>query len=457
MRQLEGVLDAADFLSPREKTLWSVILSQVDEYLSNEDNLYKILNTLLIQEKQFWEGATIDVFSPWMIKIPYAQLRDFGSPDDIESPLGFLKLSLPFPQLDPDYLYIYAPCILSSLERYKYGPELMAAYSWNIYPNMDIKELYTIIKKKSANKIQKFFGLFSEKVNKLKADYTPLYSLSTSQHFYEEGRRFYSHPEARLLFIVSTSPGVIIPEEYYGEEIYFPGITKVIPPGSLSTLSGIGFENWRFRLRTVLFNGQKIKNPFRTIYFDEGIGKCSRNLNYGIFWAEAVNIIKSKIRKWAEKGLKEEYIEDLIAVVRYFIERSNINIVKLNIKPKDKLLYTYTLMSEGYWFVSERRMKRIRRGLVLNIPVIKSLISTGSTVASTLVTHLPKLFEIIEGLVVGSLARFGIEKVFERNLHAIEKKFENGINLKEHIYRNYGAISEDNLEKWIYGDIINAN
>ena len=450
---MKTVFNYANFLSESEKKMWRIILYYVERSFSGEERVRDILKSLLALEREFLEEktTTTDVFAPWLIKLPYNKLKRFGSPDDIESPVGFLRLSMPFPQQDPDYLHIYAPCILSVMERYKYAPELMAAYSWNVNPEMDIKELYAVAKKKAGKDVRE---IFRKTINEVKAKFAPFYSLSSAQHFYEEGRRFYFHPAADAIYVSSVSPGIMIPEEYYGKEIYFPGISRVIPPGSLSTPSGMWFENWRFRMLEVLFSGKRIENPFRMVYFDDGVQRAAMNIRYGIFWREALATLRKNINYWTERGLGDEYIEDVIAVTRFFLANPKMKMVKLFHEPKSSSLYVYTLLSKGYIFVSEREEKaRIRCGRVFNIPVLRKYLTGAVSFGLPLLTSFTEIIEIIEGLTAGTLAGLPIRSLVARKMRSVEKEFSQGIDLKEYIIQNYGSLQENSLRRWIENEI----
>ena len=473
MRGMIEVLDSADFLEEPDKKLWQLILSKIDESVLQDPQ--GILKRLLEQELSSLQGKEGDVFSPWMIKIPYKELKDFGSPDDIESPLGFLKVSLPFPQDDSEHLKIYAPCAPGVIERWKYGPELMVAYSWNVNKKWDIgkiRDMYNKSKNKvdknreEPSKVRRIFRFFGKVLNKTKAQFVPFYSLSSSQHFYEEGRRFYFHPKVRYLFIGSASPGIMIPEEYYGKEIYFPGITRVIPPGSLSSVSGPGFETWRFLLREKLLSGRSIENPFRTIYFDEGLGTTKALITYSVFWEEARKNLKSKVKIWEPRGLKDEYLDDAAAVMHFFFSKWNIRVLKLSIEPEKSRHYAYTLVSDGYWFISERsrEMKKIRKGRAINIPAIENVVDS-MALLNSLVSLLQTIEQIyltneqIYLITIGPLVMKGIEsvvrRIFQGRMDLIEQEVEKyGSDLKQYIYKRYGGLSKDKIRRWIEDDIL---
>jgi hypothetical protein len=196
--------------------------------------------------------------------------------------------------------------------------------------------------------------------------------VARSQHFYEEGLRFYSHQAAGTKFVAATGPGLVFPEEYYGE-IYYPGISKNIPPGGLHRCiqngQGDAFEAWRELLGRELKKGVRpdAKNPFRLVYFEEGLLPC-RDAVYMIVVEKAQEEMKKRLEQWSGRGQRENYLADMASVLGLYVRSHRIVCVPPG---KSRGLESLTLLSSAYWIISRRGVaKSISHGFVLNWPVL---------------------------------------------------------------------------------------
>lgn len=425
----------------KEKRLWEIILTE----LINMD-MKDLIQNALENETKFLKGEENEPFSPYILRLSMKGLKDYGSSDDISSPLGFLRIILPFKQDDPDYLNIYAPCVLSTLELLRlYGPEVAALYSANINPEKKIKDLYEAAKERykkvsNPNLWYKIRGI----IYKIKHNLAPLYSISTSQHFYQIGIYFYQDRYTK--YIGSRSPGIMFPHEYYGEDIYYPGISDEVLPLSIGK-HGASYCEYRQLLKEKIDNEEKVENPIRPFYFDEGIASSNGLVKYVIFEDIAKKTLNEYLQKLENKE-QDKYINDLSNLVYRWLTETSIEIYFLT---KNTLLNKFTLLSSSYIYISERdkKRKKIRRGRVINLSLITQFL--GITLpGATLLTQLKEIIEFSIGAAVSLLVSKGINEWIEHEINKIEDHLKNSKFLKELILNNYGEeISKEKLKQWV--------
>jgi hypothetical protein len=257
--------------------LWLTVFADLINNISDDHILLHNYTTFI---DRYIHGQ--DVFSPWFIRIPYTRLTDYGNIQDPESPLGHFIQLMSFPQANEDALTLYAPCAFSIPERViNYGPEISALYAYNVHRpyfasrHMTLRDVYAIHWKtwehfrpswlhRSHQRARRDLYLLSAFIKSRRLLWTPLRS---SQHFYEEAIKFYAHDQSKQLYVGSSSPGILIPEEFYGEDIYYPGISKDVPPNVsiFDTERGHSnsFINLRWLLQQRIHNNVSVTNPFR--------------------------------------------------------------------------------------------------------------------------------------------------------------------------------------------------
>ncbi len=335
----------------KEKKLWELIINKLLNI-----NLIFSFRKALEYEKKFVKGEIEEPFSPYILKIKMKELINYGSPDDITSPLGFLRVTLPFKQEDPDYLNIYAPCALSTLELLRrYGPEVTALYSANVNPDKEIKDLYDAALRrynKISDENRRTWIKLRNLIYKIKHNLAVFYPISTSQHFYQLGIYFYQDQSTK--YIGSQSPGIMLPHEYYGEDIYYPGISKYISPLNIGNQKE-SFGSYIKLLKEKIEKKERVENPFRPFYFDEGIANSKSLTNYIIFENEARNALKNYLNHIEDK---DSYINDIVELLFKWFQQKSIEIYLFNQSSESSILNRFTLLSKSYIYISERDKER---------------------------------------------------------------------------------------------------
>jgi len=357
-----------------------------------------------------------NIFRPYLLSFSKKDFKNFGSSNDLESPLGFFSHFFHFTSYDSDELLIYVPYAFSIPERiFRYGPEISALYAYNehkdyfVKNNITLKDIYSLHWKKYEGYKLTLFNKFRESLGRklyllsllISTERVMFHSLKSSQHFYHEGIKFYDNNLSKLLFIGSSTPGILIPEEFFGEELYFPGITKTIKPQ-------IVFEdydnenindllNLRLLLQDKINKNETISNPFRIPYFTMGLAAKAKKLNkkrkeeifYSIYKESALKALKQKKQKWAQLNKATEYEEDIKTIYKYFSRLISINFLDLD--KNNSLHHEYTLIGDdGYWYISEREeeLKKISKGVLLNAHLIKNVHNKVSGLDAALITTL---------------------------------------------------------------------
>ena len=437
---IKNIVEAVE--DEKEKKLWKTI---IDKLINIDLNMS--FQKALDSEVKFIRGEVEEPFSPYILKVKMKELRDYGSADDIASPLGFLRVTLPFKQNDPDYLNIYAPCALSTLELLRrYGPEVTALYSANINPDKEIDELYNAASeryKKISN--PNLWIKLRDIIYRVKHKLAAFYSVSTSQHFYQLGIYFYQDQFTK--YVGSRSPGIMLPHEYYGEDIYYPGISENISPLSIGN-QGAGFRNYRKLLNGKISKKQKVENPVRPFYFDEGIANGKSLVKYVVFENNARSAFKEYIKSIKDKDNKDKYINDAVELLFGWFQKP-IEIFLFNQSSNNYVLNKYTLLSSSYIYISERDQKRkkISRGRVFNINLIKQLLGIGAA-SLTLVTMLNEVLEFMLGTIGSMAASKLIEERVDEKIREIGEDLENTTNLRVMLL-NQGGITKGKIRKWL--------
>ena len=379
-----GSAKALRFVSeglPDDYGYWSTVTDQVlSDCLATDPTVFAEGFAQIMMSDAGHQASLLESPStPALVRVPYSRLRSWGDPDDIESPVGFYSLQSAWPQPDPDHFLVHAPCMMEPLSRLRHGPEVATLYALARKPGLDVAAYYA-----SAAKRFSTSGLgrslpggrastrLARAVTKFKQALSIWVPLPNSQRFYEEGIRFYEHPGRHTSFTSSSTPGILLPEEYYGS-VYFPGITKVVPPGELQTayrdrnppsFTHQAYESWRYLLREQLFNHPEdalAKNPFRLAYFELGLREAVR-ANYFILTDSAGIAIRSAMQKWEEAGLGEHYEQDAVEVVCANIGSADRPSVRCLRGSDPDLnfgldLRRLTLLSSAFTLISERDPK----------------------------------------------------------------------------------------------------
>jgi hypothetical protein len=198
-----------------------------------------------------------------------------------------------------------------------------------------------------------------------------------SQNYYEEGIRFYLHGGKGNSYTTATTPGLLLPEEYYGS-VYFPGVTRLVPPGAIgdyfrtageSEPGRRAFDTWRHLLRSQVFDEPATataKNPFRLAYFENGY-RSARDTHYLVIASSAGPALQEALHRWTSRGLAAEYLEDTTCLARHALAHPQLIQVVPPSAGVDSLT-RLTPMSSGYCLISEREpeRKKINHGRAIN-------------------------------------------------------------------------------------------
>lgn len=467
---------------PKDHGYWATLLEYIETgYLRQRPEVIAATIAKIMEQDAAYDGLSEDSpdeFSQALIRIPYRRLRSWGDPEDIESPVGFYREQSSCPQFDPDYFLIYVPCTFSPPARLAYGPEVCTLYALAKNAQLDISGYYQAAAARfaavspSGLPARTHGSRLIRLVEKFKQTLALFIRLSNSQHFYEEGIRFYHHPEKGVSYTTSTTPGLLLPKEYYGS-VYFPGITKLVPPGRIHDAFSLGnpgssaFFAWRYLLREQLHHHPEdaiAKNPFRLAYFENGFLPAKR-ANYLIIGDSAQAALRRSLLKWQNQGLGNEYVEDIVLLVSTYLgnvddPRQVASIGCLQTMPTDVDLSRLTLMSRGFCLSSERdRDKRaITHGRAINWSAAPLLAAITTTMIGTGVDMAQAALAL--GLPISLLAGVAVDRISDRVLtrfhqHVLGQsdQFQQSTPLWKLIRgRNGRASPERVVRKWIEDD-----
>lgn len=231
----------------RYSRYWRVILHEMEEQGFFEPEL--MMPKLEVQMKRLTDfledkcpSAEKGDLQIWLsesalLTINLSKYPDLGLPDDPTTPVGFFKYLQPYPQ-GGNRVLVYAPCCFNILERILHGAEVCTTYIRNTWGTVDdavkktlstIDENFDRLVIKEQKVTSSMLRSFDNAWCRLK-ETIPFYILPSSQEYYEEGIRHYRQ-HSKQFWVLSTTSGLIVPEEYSGEDPYCPGSGSRLPVG----------------------------------------------------------------------------------------------------------------------------------------------------------------------------------------------------------------------------------
>ena len=359
-----------------------------------------------------------------------------------ENPLGFYRFLSPYPQ-PPDAFSIFAPCMTNMIQRIFDGARMCWLSSSLVYHKLvtksKLEQLNTV-----ADKMHHRFMMtvksgmrdaaaqeVVQRIDQLKA-FVPALPLMNSQIFYEEGIRFYRQDEPHC-YVSSSTPGLIIPEEFYGEEFYYPGITRDYPPNLFSMKNYMRYDEssrlqeWDKHLQRVaqdIFDstGKELKNPYRNRYFIDGIMAAARQkpVHYQYHSGSVAMELQASYGKYPDSK-RQLYLEDVKTLFSHFYRLHCDHQLFLYESPqfrKDSTLITLTPGLGGFSILSHRGKGKIVNGWKLNQSVISTTLGFALNLFSVLVplSSLAGVASSIGQTTSQEIAKHWIESRFENTL-----------------------------------------
>jgi hypothetical protein len=395
---------------------WEVVLARLSEHLRPDSEAYKeevraSLRAIieLLEEGKLPEEEA-ERYREKILGAALFELKEEelpGSSEDPSTPLGFYKYLSPIRQEERGFK-IYAPYALSIFETSLQGVGVILPFVKNVHPEISKSTLEGL--KETAEGIYADLGL--ERLRALRgmaiegADElllnSPFLAFIHPQNFYQEGRRFYGQGEMDYYKCGVTS-GFIIPEDYYGREVYEtfgPGITqeKGLEPGSFADIS-IG-ENRKWHelvLKALLGKAGQAEieiNPYRPIYFDSALYRIKAK---GGRFKNLIDVeytgqqLRENAERWAKRGKLEEYKQDAANILAYFLSQEYVDVylvrsfdsawrgnlpqdgpaAELFAKAPLAAPYLTSLLSDRVCvYTSRGELSKINRGFWVNPPVL---------------------------------------------------------------------------------------
>jgi hypothetical protein len=366
---------------------WEIILERLGDYLRPDSEDYKagvqgaLRSIIELLESGRIAEAQIDRHRRQILKAALFELKEDelpGRSDDPRTPLGFYKHLSPIPQNEKGFI-AYAPCAVSLLEISLQGPGIVLSLAKSLHPELSDSTLQGL--KETAQQLTESLKTDQgrplrqqviEAVDKLKLSY-PFLPLIHPHSFYFEGRRFYGQGEIAHYKCGVTS-GFIIPEDYYGQEVYEkfgPGITeeKGLGPGSFVDLSLAENSIWQELLIEAAESADGLQapiNPYRPVYFDSALERIRAR---GGRFKNLIDIertgeqFRAYEEKWACRGKAEEYRRDAANILAYFLSQDGVD------------LYLVRSFDSAWICVYTARgdLGKINHGFWVNPPVIEWL------------------------------------------------------------------------------------
>jgi len=170
--------------------------------------------------------------------------------------------------------------------------------------------------------------------------------LQDSLVFYNRSLALYS-PEAGSMNIFSTSSGIVIPEEYRGDQI-------------------------------------KKKNPYRRKYFDEGIGSPNAYQLPKYYQWDSEVTAKNLWKRYLEAKRSREYREEAVGTLAKFLQVPNLEITEAPFREEPWKVF-FTLVSDKTLVLSERgEARKINHGFMVDEDILKTEKSVYDQIASLL-------------------------------------------------------------------------
>jgi hypothetical protein len=334
-------------------SFWAIVFDKLGVFLQPDSEEYRAgVQDTLKNFVDLLDSSTVAMINPakqreHILKSALFRLDENelpGNSDNPTSPLGFYKALSPIPQTKTGFV-VYAPCAVSLLEISLLGPGSVASVVTSINPQISETAFEQI--HETAETLSR--GLASQKgnalckelilaIDALKLRY-PFMPLIHPFSFYLEGKRFFAQGDIDYVKCGATS-GFIIPEDYYGREVYNtvgPGITEHdhLAPGSFVDNSVGQNSHWQDTLIHSLkhqraFNNSSLSiNPFRPVYFDSALNRLNHN---GGRFKKIIDIeqtgqqLRLNEEKWKKTGEAAAYRRDASNLLSYFLSHEFVDI-----------------------------------------------------------------------------------------------------------------------------------
>ena len=423
-----------------------------------------------IESLEAVERLRLHLIETGLIHLDHRSCELLGDLADPETPLGFYRLMSPFPQTETEFS-LFSQCLTNMMERVLYGPTLCwlstkLIYFKRIKKNEDeqmrivAEKMHRMfLRKLSVTQRIEFFREIHNLVTRLK-EFSCFFPIMNSQIFYEEGIRFYEQNKDRF-YVSSTSSGLLIPEEFYGSDFYEPGITKTFPP-SLFTVENLlccdqneKVREWDEHLQVCARKvwkkeNREIKNPFRNLYFINGITRNKwKPICYQYEVKGVAQALQNAYRRYSEIGKGGLYLEDVKSLFRFFYDHVHIRIYENPNFREESSWLTLSSGVDGDCLLSVRGDKRaIAHGFKLNLKKIKKL-----GLATELGAIIQGLSHHENGEIVGTIAisvHLLVQRIVEK-FKNVENEFTESRLIEKHENSSKGERFIENKIKSMIG------
>jgi len=450
------------------------IKERTQHLIKNTTEVLRKIRDTNLDNEDFVEELRQKLIQAGLLK---PSLKYYGYKEqDIENPelpIGFYRLLSPYPQPE-DSFSIFAPCVANMIQRVLDGATMCWLSSLLIFHKFvthDKMEQFKLV----ADKMHKRFMMAVRKdkrddaarqivsyIDKLKA-FIPFFPLLNSQIFYEEGVRFYRQ-ELRKYYVSSTTSGLIVPEEFYGREFYYPGITRRFEPTLFSMHNYLHYDEceklheWdehmqKSAMQFFAKTDKEIKNPFRSRYFIDGIMRASCEQDKEIHYQyDVVGVAKALHETYWKlpNERRDLYLEDVKKLFGLFYRLHCENNLTLYENPYFKDESNWITLStgvNGFSLLSKRGEmgKKIIHGFKLNL---NSLWALG--LASDIFLMLNELSNFPVCTASAKIAQEIAIKWMKSRYDLLKSEFVNGRRLPEwQTQTKQNKFVESLISKWI--------
>jgi len=274
------------------------------------------------------------LLGPPCCRVPYDSLP--GNPDDPTTPLGLFCLMTPHDEGAEGGFPVHLPYTLTLLETWLQGPGVAVPTILALHPDTRSETLRQAAssvtnggRELGASRVT-FLSQLSARATDELFMRIPFLAFTSARDFYQLGSRFYAQGELDY-FKCGVTSGCVIPEDYYGTEVYEahgPGITRAetLRPGSFRNDAIASHDTWhKLVLAAVLGpDGESANplNPHRPIYFDTALKHVEER---GGHFHNLIDIeqtgerLRARAEHWRRRQQSEEYLSDAVNVLAYFL------------------------------------------------------------------------------------------------------------------------------------------
>jgi len=396
-----GVLEAAS----RHVTGQSGV--QVESARKALNSLQAFLSSGMPREQV--DSLRVQLMGPTPCLVPHGSLP--GSSSDPSTPLGLFSLMNRQEKSSGAAFAVHLPYTLTLLEAVLQGPAIVVSVILEAHPGVDKETLQSaamhatqILSLLGAARVESLCTLAIRATDELFMR-MPFIPFIGAHDFYRFGSRFFGQGELEY-FKCGVTSGFVIPEDYYGQQLYMtygPGIAceEKLKPGSFPDMAIAGKAAWQELSLCTSLEGRTrtsgVWNPFRSIYFDSALKRVEER---GGSFSNIVDVertgerLRERAEYWEGRGLGGAYLEDSVSIlthflmhpgVRVFFARSLESAWRRELPEDDPIAplvaaapiaapYLLSLLSDRVCvYTSRGEMRAINRGFWVNPPVIEYL------------------------------------------------------------------------------------